>query len=225
MFERVLSISKSIVIFLTSLTGAILLVFLTSPIVFNFLIKPLRLASISSLNSKLLMKNYMAMINYLLNPFKTKLVFPDFFQSSAGISHFADVKNLLILNNLIFLLGLVASILIFKNLSQEHHWLTVKNSLRFCSLTPLFLIVLMCMVNFNQFFVKFHQVFFRNSDWIFDPLRDPIINILPEEFFEVEFIFFFVGWIIILVILNLFLNLEIKKELSLDNSVDISIVR
>jgi integral membrane protein (TIGR01906 family) len=222
LFNRII---KSIVIFLTTLTGTILLVFLTSPIVFKLSIKPLNLMNISSLNGRSLMKNYLVLIKYLLNPFESKLVFPNFFQSVAGISHFADVKFLVTLNNLIFLFDIVASIFIFKDLSRNHHWLTLKNSLRVCSLIPVFLILLMFMVNFEEFFLKFHQVFFQNSNWIFDPLLDPIIDILPEKFFAIEFTIFFVGWMIILIGLNLFLNRKIKKELSLDNSVDISVIR
>ena len=39
--------------------------------------------------------------------------------------------------------------------------------------------------NFDAFFVKFHQLFFPGkSNWIFDPAKDEIINILPETLFR-----------------------------------------
>ena len=39
------------------------------------------------------------------------------------------------------------------------------------------------MVDFEDFFIVFHEVLFRNDDWIFDPNLDPIINTLPSEYF------------------------------------------
>lgn len=38
--------------------------------------------------------------------------------------------------------------------------------------------------DFDAFFVKFHNTFFPGKEnWIFDPAKDEIIKILPEEFF------------------------------------------
>ncbi|WP_252897795.1 lipoprotein intramolecular transacylase Lit [Amylolactobacillus amylophilus] len=39
-------------------------------------------------------------------------------------------------------------------------------------------------MNFDAFFVFFHGIFFHNSDWLFDPVTDPIINVLSENFFR-----------------------------------------
>ena len=39
------------------------------------------------------------------------------------------------------------------------------------------------VVNFEGSFVLFHKTMFNNDYWIFDPNLDPVINILPEEFF------------------------------------------
>ena len=47
-------------------------------------------------------------------------------------------------------------------------------------------------VGFNTFFVMFHELFFSNDDWIFNPVTDPIIMVLPEQFFMYCFILFFI---------------------------------
>jgi uncharacterized membrane protein len=39
------------------------------------------------------------------------------------------------------------------------------------------------VTNFDSFFVIFHHILFNNSDWLFDPNTDPIINVLTEGFF------------------------------------------
>ena len=39
-------------------------------------------------------------------------------------------------------------------------------------------------VNFNRYFVIFHEIFFNNDDWILNPNTDLLINIVPEGFFR-----------------------------------------
>ena len=48
--------------------------------------------------------------------------------------------------------------------------------------TPL-LIAIPLMINFDRSFVVFHELFFDNDLWIFDPRTDPIIDYLPEALF------------------------------------------
>ena len=53
-------------------------------------------------------------------------------------------------------------------------------------------IIALMLVNFEQVFIAFHEVLFRNQDWIFDPNTDPVINMLPDTFFLECFLLFFV---------------------------------
>jgi len=40
-------------------------------------------------------------------------------------------------------------------------------------------------LDFDRAFEIFHKLFFPGKDnWLFDPLKDEIINILPEEYFR-----------------------------------------
>jgi integral membrane protein (TIGR01906 family) len=45
-----------------------------------------------------------------------------------------------------------------------------------------------CVINFDAAFVVFHKIFFRNDYWLFDPVTDPVITILPDTFFLHELI-------------------------------------
>lgn len=56
------------------------------------------------------------------------------------------------------------------------------------------------VVNFEGSFVLFHKIMFNNDYWIFDPNLDPVINILPEEFF------FHAGLMILILIIIASLN-------------------
>ena len=38
-------------------------------------------------------------------------------------------------------------------------------------------------LDWETFFVTFHRIFFRNEYWLFDPVTDPVILILPDTYF------------------------------------------
>ena len=57
------------------------------------------------------------------------------------------------------------------------------------------ILMLPIVLNFSGSFVLFHKIMFDNDYWIFDPSLDPVINILPEEFF------FHVGVMILILII------------------------
>ena len=57
------------------------------------------------------------------------------------------------------------------------------------------ILTLPIVFNFEGSFVIFHKLLFKNDYWIFDPNLDPVINMLPEQFF------FHCGMLILLIIL------------------------
>ena len=60
------------------------------------------------------------------------------------------------------------------------------------------------VINFNYFFIKFHEAVFSNDYWIFDPNIDPVINMLPQD------IFFHIGILILAIILIISILLQIS---------------
>ena len=57
---------------------------------------------------------------------------------------------------------------------------------RACGLGGLFLLIaLLAALDFDGAFTVFHSIFFPGKDnWLFDPVTDPVILILPEAFFR-----------------------------------------
>lgn len=51
------------------------------------------------------------------------------------------------------------------------------------TVVALVLLGVLCAVDFNSVFVKFHHIFFDNDLWIFDPAEDYMIRMLPEGLF------------------------------------------
>ena len=111
--------------------------------------------------------------------------------SAEGASHFADVRVLFILDlvvlavTLLFLLGL---------------WITCRRRHtalpRLGGRTPGFwaacglgggilIVAALAVTDFSRAFAIFHGVFFPGKEnWLFDPATDPVILLLPEEFFR-----------------------------------------
>ena len=107
-----------------------------------------------------------------------------------GASHFADVRVLFILDlavlavTLLFLLGL---------------WIACRRRTalpRLAGRTPGFwaacglgggilIVAALAATDFSWAFAIFHSVFFPGKEnWLFDPATDPVILLLPEEFFR-----------------------------------------
>jgi len=116
-------------------------------------------------------KNYSYVIDYLLYNNNGKFELPSLESSEAGAFHFKEVKELFKLAKITIL-----SLISYKN------YIYIKYISIISIITPV-IISIVASINFNFFFTIFHKIFFNNDKWIFDPNTDPIINILPEEFF------------------------------------------
>jgi len=167
------------------LTGAITITIFASYLLFAVDIKFYYLEQIVNMKYGTIMKNYVQMMDYLINPFNWQFHLSDFVSSAAGRLHFQDCKKLFLLNFAVFIItgGIVAKFhKVRAHFNKMFFWIGIGG---------IVLVVLM-LFNFDQFFVIFHEVLFRNSDWLFDPNKDPVINILPEDFFTQCFVLFFI---------------------------------
>lgn len=138
-----------------------------------------------------LMDNYYALLQYLHFPWIQELNLPDFISSENGLLHFFEVKLLFYLNYSVLLIAFVSTFFYLKFVKRTGRiWVLIKPFF-FASLIPPVLLLFLA-VNFDSMFVSFHQIFFNNDAWIFNPATDPIINALPQDFFMYCFILFFI---------------------------------
>ena len=126
--------------------------------------------------------NYDALIDYNSPFFHGDLVFPTLPSSAAGLSHFAEVKVLFQFFYVSFAITFVAliGIVLYQRKKEQYQYLRV------ASITSIVLPVITllgCSINFEASFTFLHKLFFRNDDWLFDPVTDPIITLLPAQFF------------------------------------------
>lgn len=152
--------------------------------------------------------NFLILMNYLINPLETKLSMPDFPSSASGLHHFAEVKNLFMLVFFLTIILIPFTIRFIKeNLSIVFH-----NALRVVMLFPLAIGVIAWLIGFDRFFVAFHEVLFRDNSWLFDPATDPIISVLPEQFFMHSFLIFLLIYELIFFVIYRRGTLLLKKK-------------
>lgn len=171
----------SVIFVLTIISVAILFTILCKPL-FSWQLMAIDTQHFLGLTHEQVLHNYDELLHYLLNPFVETLKMTHIPTSTSGAFHFYEVKNLFLLNNIILVGGVVASLWGFRYIVQQKRWYVFAQIGKFLSVLPIGM-VLILLVGFNYWFVLFHQLAFGNNDWIFNPQTDPIIYVLPETFF------------------------------------------
>lgn len=144
------------------------------------------------LKSETILYNFNILMNYLTNPFQQVLQMPDFRSSVDGLHHFAVVKGLFHLAQLVALFTLPAFAFFCKNILRKGFLSLFRSGLLGIIFLPLLIGAFGVLIGFEQFFTLFHQILFVGDDtWLFDPAKDPVILILPETFFLHAFLLFF----------------------------------
>ena len=127
------------------------------------------------------MSNYNQLMWYLIWPFKRKLRMSNLPTSSMAAGHFADVKKLFVLAIIAFLCCLI---ILFWCQRRNKKFLRLNKVWALVFLLLPVAILPFALTNFDNFFITFHHLFFAGSNtWLFDPVTDPIINVLTEGFF------------------------------------------
>lgn len=113
--------------------------------------------------------------------------------SEEGKMHFDDCKNLFTLDKIILIVSaafiLFLVLILIKTCEDKGEvWRRFLRAGLFSGAGMLFLggiLGIIGAIDFGAFFVKFHHTFFPGKDnWLFNPTKDEIIKILPEEFFR-----------------------------------------
>ncbi len=174
---------------LAVLTGSIAWVLLLRPF-YYVQIGPLGVCQASGLTAAQARAAYNDVMNYCLG------LRPDFAAgvlpfSAEGASHFADVRVLFLLD--LAVLAVTVALLAALKVAC----LRRKTQLpRLAGRTPGFwaacglggfilLVAALAATDFDRAFTVFHGIFFPGKEnWLFDPATDPVILLLPEEFFR-----------------------------------------
>ena len=177
-------------LFLLSL--AILATIYLAWFLYPFEISWLNLTNRVHLKSDIIQYNFHILMDYLTNPFNPVLEMPDFPSSESGLHHFVVVKGLFHLAQGVAIVTLPIFYLFWKRVIQKGFLSLYRRGLLIMLSLPLVLGLVGVFIGFEQFFTLFHQILFVGDDtWLFDPAKDPVILILPEDFFLHAFLLFF----------------------------------
>lgn len=161
---------------------------------YYFDIDYLNIPKLSNLSKEEIKLNYDYLIDYNLSKEVEDFQMPSIKSSPQGKIHFEEVRDIVQGLDKIFNICLIISIIgIFINIKSKN--------IEFLNITSKTLITLPLVlslpiiINFEKSFIIFHELMFSNDYWIFDPDLDPVINMLPEQFF------FHAGLMILILIL------------------------
>ena len=219
--SKPLAVVLSILTALTVLTGAVAVPLLCRPFYYAH-IQALDLPGLTGLTVEQIRQAFDQVMDYCLG------LRPDFaagvlWFSQSGASHFADVRTLFILDLRVLglsLLGL-AILFVYSRKKQVRPWCFRGHGPGFwgaCGLGTVFLVIGgLAATDFDRAFVVFHALFFPGkTNWVFDWREDPIILLLPQEFFRNCALLIFVlllVWCVILVAADLWACRQRKKRL------------
>ena len=208
-------------IFRNTVTAIALMLFIISAAVtitlnfrslFYFDIDYLDIEAQSGFSKEDIRKNYDALIDYnsILN--HDTLEFPTLPMSEGGRIHFEEVKQIFVAIEYIFIAsGIIGLAFLLLLICKFKEFLFLKLAAILTIAIPAVLAILIS-INWEAAFVTFHHIFFNNDYWLFYPDKDPVILMLPDEFF-----FHCAAMILILVILGSFISFMIYRILRKKN--------
>lgn len=186
--SKILTLLWAVLAALVLLTGAIAAPILCRPFYYAH-IDALNLTARVGLPEREIRRSYDEMMDYCTggDTFSTG-VLP---HSPQGASHFADVRSLFLLDLRLLAASVAACVVLFAltRLIRRRCAPILGRGPGFWAGLGLggsfALVGGLAALDFNRAFVIFHQLFFPGkTNWLFDPNTDPIIFILPQEFFR-----------------------------------------
>ena len=205
----------SFYLLISSVVFSVILTLNISPILYSLFIKLNKVPNYNNLSKDEILNDYNNIIHYLNSPQEEVLKFKNFKISPIGEFHFLEVKEIFSSIYLICLACLILGIILFILLKKFKLKISLKAfNIFFYEVLFIFLgLILSFYLNFSKVFTLFHKIFFNNDYWIFDPKKDPIINVLPESYFLFLAVFILFLVMILSITSKIFYTLKKHKYL------------
>lgn len=195
-------ISFSLAIFIIS--GSVILG-LRCKSLYYYDVKELNISEMSGFTEEEIKQNYDYLIDYNLNKNVEEFHLPTIKYSKEGKIHFEEVRNIFqIVKKVFYISGLISVLGVILSIKNEN--MKFLNTASIMTILLPIITAIPLMINFNYFFIKFHETVFSNDYWIFDPSIDPVINMLPQD------VFFHIGIFILAIILMISILLQISYK-------------
>lgn len=149
---------------------------------YYFDIKHLNIPILSGMSEEEIKLNYDYLIKYNTSYRDYEFNMPTIKSSIQGKIHFEEVRDVFKVLNKINIISGVISVLGIYIVLKKKEIKIIKYAGIISILIPIFLLIPIT-IQFEKSFEIFHRLIFNNDYWIFDPSKDPVINMLPAEFF------------------------------------------
>lgn len=161
---------------------SVVLTLLIAPLIHQVDVKKYALDVYSGLTTAQIQEEFSRLVGYLWLWHRDPLTLSYFPMSNTGVIHFAEVKVFVDAIQVMFIVtGIIFGVGVYRRLKRKE--IAFLKTTAFSTYFVLGTFLLFGMVSFDELFVLFHQVVFRNNYWIFSASTDPVILILPEAFF------------------------------------------
>lgn len=127
-------------------------------------------------------ENYNRLVDYNLRFGSSKLEFLKLPMSEEGRRHFVEVREIFQMVLRLLIASAVILLLLTIPLIRRSSFSFLRNGAVLALSLPV-LLSLPLLLDFSRAFTLFHQIFFSNDYWLFDPQMDPVICYLQESFF------------------------------------------
>ncbi len=171
----------AVIMILFIISTAVTLTLIFKPLYYHD-VKKLQLAEKTGYSEKEILANYDALIRYNVSPFEKELQLPTLEMSEEGRIHFEEVKVIFQLFLKLFLMTALLTAVITAVKTKEGRYGYLKLAGILTIIVPGICGILVA-ANWERAFILFHEIAFANDYWLFDPVTDPVILILPDAFF------------------------------------------
>ncbi|MDY5211321.1 TIGR01906 family membrane protein [Intestinibacter sp.] len=179
--RKLLNVVISICLALFVIGSSVIITMNIKNIYYNDIDK-LNIESMIDLSREDIIENYDYLIDYNLSWNAGEFELPSLPSSPNGKIHFEEVRDifqnvkvLTIITGIISIIGGILQI-------RKGQFKFLRNASILIVIMPI-LLAIPIAINFNACFIMFHKIMFSNDYWIFNPIIDPVINMLPEAFF------------------------------------------
>lgn len=152
------------------------------------------------------------LISVMKSESKRDVISDDF--SEKEVIHMLDIRDIYRNIKIIKYISIIAFIginFIFLLYDKKELYLKFINKGILMFYILLFILSVLAYIDFNKYFILFHEIVFTNDYWILDPNKDLLIQIFPEDFFIKRFVLIVVISTVIFFIIYLVNNIIIKK--------------
>lgn len=141
------------------------------------------LTQVSGLTEEELMQDYNTLIDYNCVFGPDKLEFRHFTLSEGAAQHFREARVLFLFFGWgVIAFGLLSAVVILIARKKNIGFYYLKYASGITIVLPALLGIFAAFA-WEKFFVLFHELSFGNDLWMFDPSVDPVICVLPSQFF------------------------------------------